>query len=221
MQKLIKLIQLETKQSIEKFATQIINEENEALNNWQYKNLLPKNSKKVFNNPTEKKYYLLERYKKDKFKSEAKQVEKITTIFNTVNIIDSINISVEWKKSRMWGANPTAYVRVNFKGGECKNFESGSIGGCGYDKESTAISEALNYCNELLKLMYTKKDKKTKLNNGDIFGYGSGYGLLPYFNGGVGVSCYYQIFESLGFKFEKVSSGKTFDVYRATNKKLK
>lgn len=36
--------------------------------------------------------------------------------------------------------------------------------------------------------------------------------------GGVGTSCYYDIAEFIGGKFEKISSGKTFDVFQYTNK---
>ncbi len=219
MNDLTKLIKAETKKSIDKFSTQLTEEKSENLNNWQYNNLLPKNSKKVFTSEADKKAYLLERYIKDKNKAELKEIAKVTNIFNATAQIESVNISVEWKKNRTWGSNPSAEAKICFKNGACEYFNSGSIGGCGYDKESTAVARTLNQCNELLKLMYAKKDKKIKLSNRDIFGYGSGCGILPYFEGGVGVSCYYQIFESLGFKFEKIASRKTFNVYKATNKK--
>jgi hypothetical protein len=62
--------------------------------------------------------------------------------------------------------------------------------------------------------MYELKNKKHKLTNRELFGYGSGYGILPNFEGGVGVSCYDRIFNAIGYEFKTVSSGKTFDVYR-------
>ena len=64
--------------------------------------------------------------------------------------------------------------------------------------------------------MYNLKDKSKNVNlkNHDVFGYGSGYGVLPSFEDGVGVSCYDRIFNKIGYKFETLSSGKTFDVFR-------
>ena len=66
----------------------------------------------------------------------------------------------------------------------------------------------------LLKLLYRAKNKATDQRNRDLIGYGSGYSMLPSFEGGVGVSCYYQILEYIGLKFTHVANGKTFDVYK-------
>jgi len=57
--------------------------------------------------------------------------------------IVEIHISVDWKKSRTWGHNPTAEVWLNYDGGNVYA-RSASIGGCGYDKRSAAVSEALS-----------------------------------------------------------------------------
>lgn len=128
--------------------------------------------------------------------------------------VTSVNISVEWAKNRTWGANPTATVLVL----GCNTY-TGTASGCGYDKQSTAISEAFNKSNELLKLLYTAEEKrlksKKKQSRRDFIGYGSGADCspLPYFEGGCGVSVYYKIFESCGFKFENVASGQMFEAY--------
>lgn len=137
---------------------------------------------------------------------------------------------MEWKRSRMWGSNPSAECWYSFKdaagqynSGYCV---SGSIGGGGYDKGSTAVANVLNQINEVLKPLYAKKDKHIKgiapnrqnEAHRDLFGYGSGYGILPSIEGGVGVSCYPKIFESIGYKFSTQASGKTFDVYTITKK---
>lgn len=62
--------------------------------------------------------------------------------------VREIHISVDWKKSRTWGSNPTAEVWFLYDGGEHGGgnayAKSASIGGCGYDKRSTAVSEALS-----------------------------------------------------------------------------
>ena len=47
-----------------------------------------------------------------------------------------------------------------------------------------------------------------------VLGYGSGYGILPYFEHGVGVSSFYKIFDNLGLKLSQV----TDEFYRITKK---
>jgi len=209
-----------------KQATLKINEFKKGLNElkevkqimdlWYYSHLIPKTNKKDLSNIKDLKAYLIARKEKETANELKKQIENIESVFNTGKEIDSICISVEWKKSQMWGNNPTATISINFKD-YTRSVYIGKASGCGYDKESASIAQALNQCRELKKLLYTikNKSKNIKLNNKDIFGYGSGYGDLPYFEGGVGVSCYNSIFEKIGFKFSKTAWGKTFDVYRA------
>ena len=120
----------------------------------------------------------------------------------------SIQISVNWAKNRTWGANPTAEI---WSGGE---YTTGRASGCGYDKLSTAISQALNKNNHILNLLYNayekelRKDKNISLR--DSIGYGSGY-KTPSFDYGVGYSCFKQIFDKLGAKINTWQDGKTWD----------
>lgn len=217
MKNLINAIKAQTKADFETFSKDI--QKVTDLNVWQYNNLLTATTKnKVFAGISYKKAYLIERKNKQLLKREQEQINKIERIFNTINEIESINITVEWKKNRTWGSNPSATIQVNYTKGIRDTFYSGSIGGCGYDKESTAIGKALNQCDALLKLMYAKKDKKAKLNNRDIFSYGSGYGLLPYFEGGVGTNCYYDIFKAIGLKMQQTANGKSFSVWHVSSK---
>ncbi len=95
---------------------------------------------------------------------------------------------------------------------------SGSIDGYGYDKQSTAVANCLNQIDEILKMLYTIKNDNIDKENRDLLGYGSGYGLTPSIEGGVGVSCYPYIFSKLGYEFKTIASGKTFDVYTITKK---
>lgn len=193
-----------------------LKEISEILNTWRYSDLIPVSSKKRnWANIKELKDYIIKRYDLKYTKQLNKEIERINTVFNSQDV-DSIKISVEWKKSAMWGNNPSAEIRVYYKDGSSDNFCSGSIGGCGYDKECTAVANCLNQCNGLLKPMYIKKNSKIKVDNRELFGYGSGYGLRPYFEGGVGTSCYYKILESIKGKFQKIASGKTYDVYTIT-----
>jgi hypothetical protein len=61
--------------------------------------------------------------------------------------------------------------------------------------------------------LYTEKEKNVTAKNHEILGYGSGYGILPSIEGGVGVSCYPTIFKNVGFEFKTTASGKSFDAY--------
>lgn len=221
MKNMIKAISNEQKQRLTDFIN-TINEVNDitGINTWQYNDLLPKSKKmSSFNTLHEAKIYLIARKEKAVYKEIERQVSKIEAVKNAGTLIE-IKISVEWKKSAMWGMNPTAEAWVQFINNEGQTdsmrFNSGSIGGCGYDKLSTAIANVLNQSNEVLKPLYEVKEKKIKANNRDLFGYGSGYGIKPSFEGGVGVSCYPDIFKKIGFKFKSVASGKTFDVYTVT-----
>lgn len=233
MKNLIKAIEAEQKNRLNDFIVDINQVESndtfdiKGLQTWQYNDLLPK-GKNVSNfSFTDLKGYLISRKEKSIYKSIEREVNKVKTVFNAGTLIEC-KISMEWKKSRMWGNNPNAecwysYTDIN---GEYKSgyVVSGSIGGCGYDKGSTAVAKCLNQINEVLKPLYAKKDKAIKgltkpdhnTIHRDIFGYGSGYGILPSIEGGVGVSCYPEIFSSIGYKFSTQASGKTFDVYSIT-----
>ena len=130
-----------------------------------------------------------------------------------------ISISVDWVRSRTWGNNPHAEARTN------TGVFTGTASGCGYDKESAAIAEALNQCDSVLKVLYTLKESglraglsdrsKTAVcgrSNGDICGYGAGYGAIPYFEGGVGSSCFWSILKKCGFS-TSCHHGKHSDFY--------
>lgn len=150
-------------------------------------------------------------------KQEATELEKIATI-EKAGTLTSATITIEWKKSATWGNNPKATLRYSYtdnEGHENSNYmEGSSIGGCGYDKESTAAAEVLNKAPEALKPLYIAKEKAAETKSShEVIGYGSGYGIKPYFEGGVGINCFRSIYEKLGYKWENTASGKTFDVY--------
>ena len=142
---------------------------------------------------------------------ERKQLEKLRTAENAPDL-KYICISVEWTKSRTWGAIPHAEIRTN------NGLYTGTAGGFGYDKESAAIAEALNQSPEIMKLLYTIKEKHPTKAHRELFGYGSGYGILPYFEGGVGYSCFETIFKNCGCKCSRTGSGKMFDCYHIETK---
>lgn len=189
----------------------------EALNNWRVKNLLPK-SHNVSQYKTLEQLgeYLDKRQAIADAKKQAKKEQRINAIKNGGKLIEA-TISIEWKKSKMWGNNPTAEAQIISENADgTKNYLSycsGSISGCGYDKESTAVANVLNQSNAVLKAFFDKVTPDAKER--ELFGYGIGiYEGIATISGGVGVSCYYRNFESIGYKFEKTASGKTFDVYK-------
>jgi hypothetical protein len=186
----------------------------EVLKQWRFTDLLPKGKKNfTWVSFDQLKNYLLDRRAKYVKKQLAKDLKHLEEV-SEAGEVREINISVEWKKNRTWGSNPTA--EAQFKGQNNYNrYSSGSIGGCGYDKESTAVANALNQDYSFLKLLYMYKESINfeGKQNRDIFGYGSGYGILPRLEGGVGVSCYPTIFETLGYKWQQVGNGKMYNAY--------
>lgn len=205
----------------------------EVLKLWQYSDLIPKSNKKQFETFADLSTYLQSRKQKQIEKNLLKELQQIDNIKNAKDF-ESITISIEWKKSKMWGNNPSAEAKINYTDNTRDIFKSGSIGGCGYDKESTAVANVINQCNSVLKLLYSVKNEvlEGKYNhettevlqgyempkNHSIFGYGSGYGILPSIEGGVGVSCYDTIFNKISFKFNKIAWGNTFDVFEVKRK---
>ena len=228
MKNLIKAIETEQKNRLNEFIKSINEVQDfKGLDTWYYRDLLPKGKKMdVFNSLADATAYLIGRKQKAIYKAIEKEVNRVQTVFNAGELID-VKIQIEWKRSRMWGSNPSAECWYTYKDAEGNHrsgyVTSGSIGGCGYDKQSTAVAQCLNQINEVLKPMYVKKDKAIKgiqksQNDAhiEIFGYGSGYGILPCIEGGVGVSCYPTIFKNIGYNFQTQASGKTFDVYTIT-----
>lgn len=136
--------------------------------------------------------------------------------------VERIAIHVEWKRSRVWGYNPHAAVIIN----QSNRYE-GSAGGCGYDKRTAAIAEALDQSASVLRMLYKAKEKALRAgydpesakkygpeSNRYCIAYGAGYGVLPYFEGGVGIESFYGVFEACGMKVtERNESGKHYDFY--------
>ena len=103
-------------------------------------------------------------------------------------------LTINFFKSATWGYCP--------RGNDNYGHSTSSISGCGYCKESTATAQLLNQNEIIMKKLYKAKNKKSNCDkkNNDVLGYGSGYGILPQFEGGVGVSSHVRILESLGYK---------------------
>lgn len=179
---------------------------------WRLSDLLTAGQKKKQFSLEELKEVLKSRNKKAQEKRNIKDLENLN--FANLEDIETLTINVEWKRSQMWGMNPTAEAYVNGIG----YVSSGSIGKCGYDKQSTAVAKVLNQVPQFIKKLYELKENNVETKNRDLFGYGSGYGVLPSFEGGVGVSCYNSIFNAIGYEFKTILHGKTFEVYQITRK---
>lgn len=197
MEKLTKQVKKENQKELKKAISNLNKAKKEDFTNlWYYSEKLTKRQKEKLTK-SEQKEILKNNIIKEYKKRLVKNLKKIDTIKNANDSIRSISINVEWVKNNTWGYNPHATVYTN--NGEATE---GRASGCGYDKESAAIAEALNKNNDIIKLLYTFKNKKMtlkKTNNHDILGYGSGYGVLPYFEGGVGVPSLLNIFKKLGY----------------------
>lgn len=180
------------------------------LGKWYYKQLLTPTTKSKKWELQELKDYLIKRETKKNDKKLSEYSEKLDRVAEADELRE-VTISIEWNRNRTWGACPKAQADVNYN-----RFFSSSITGCGYDKESTAFSAAINQSREFLKAMYLVKENNITKSCHELFGYGSGYGILPRLEGGVGTSCYPTIFEKIGFKLAKVASGKSYDCYTAT-----
>lgn len=137
-----------------------------------------------------------------------KRFERVHEV-EEVGAPSAVSVVVEWHKNRTWGMNPRARVAAE------RVATYGSASGCGYDKQSAAIANAFNQNPEILKILYDHAEA------GETFPYGvHTFAGLPSFAGGYGVSCFYSIFEACGYTFRQVASGKMFDVYEITRRKI-
>lgn len=126
--------------------------------------------------------------------------------------VKQLEIEIEWKKSQTWGNCPSASARWETADGKWHYDDNMAYAsGCGYDKESTVVAAC---CNRILcGMLWRKRGAEEEAP------YGVKLNLwFPYFEGGVGMSCYYRIAEFLGGKLENVASGKNYDKYVFTFK---
>lgn len=164
--------------------------------------------------------------KKKLNKEFEKETEFIKSVEEFKDFSGEFIITLEWKKSYMWGSNPRAYTNYGFVGE--------SISGCGYCKTSTATAQALNSNLSILKLLFKMEDERLKQNEyslsqlkvkskhninkitkdrRDYINYGCGYNVTPKFEGGVGVSSHEQALKKLGLKMRCISDTSQTNVY--------
>ena len=141
-----------------------------------------------------------------------KQAEEVQN-FRTQKKVKEINIVMCWSRGNLQAMQTQAEATIQYQDGTYNRVITSKTGGYGYDKESTTMAELLN--KHLRYLIIDKKESKKKpygvhIKN-DVYN--------NYFEGGVGISCYYNIIEYLGGKFENIMNTKTSNIYRITFKK--
>lgn len=176
------------------------------------------------------------RMEKQEDKALAEKLAKLDRVAAAPDL-DAVTISVEWKRSSTWGYNPTATVTIQ-AAGTWKRY-TGRASGCGYDKRSAAVGSALNQSASVLKALYTAKEKALaeatpeaiqaakkgycfgSESNRDFIHYGAGYGVLPYFEGGVGIVEFYGVFRVCGYEIQSQHETKYTDYYYFAKKEDK
>ena len=120
-----------------------------------------------------------------------------------------IEARVEWKKSRTWGYNPS--VEAWTTGGY---YDTGKASGCGYDKESAAIGEALA---DSLSLQRFIIENLSKLK--DEYGIETRFGIAHLSIGGKGVNTLLNLFKKVkGWTVDEMH-GNSFDGYKIRKNK--
>ena len=157
---------------------------------------------------------------KENAKIVEKRLARLESAENAAGVL-SVSISVEWSKSRMWGYNPHATVIIEDTSRHCSRYY-GNASGCGYDKLSAAVATALNQSNVLLKALLDVKEKALETiestgaineDNRNFISYGAGYGAIPYFEGGVGMSSLESVLNKCRLTLVNNSHGKMYDTF--------
>ena len=167
--------------------------------------------------------YATARATKEYQKDTDKNIEFLHRIENG-GTLEEISIVVEWYKSCVWGYNPTATATIKWidNNGNYQYIRyTGHASGCGYDKGSAAVADALNQSVAVRAMLckyanrrYTREVK----TGGAAICYGCGYAAIPYFEGGVGVGCFRKAFELCGYAWNENTAAKNTDYYYITKK---
>lgn len=152
-------------------------------------------------------------------KSLNSRIESINSIVENTSKVKEIKISIKWIKNRTWGYCPKSEIELWSDEGY-ERYTCRTVTGYGFCKLSTAIANLLMESNNLVAELYTIKNKPRNINihNHGVFGYGSGYGILPYFEGGVGERSILGVLENLNFKLVSSNSTATTNFYHLKRK---
>lgn len=186
----------------------------EALEGWYYRNRMTAAALRMAKEadpadplPEKVREKMVYRFHRENESDRQKYLHKLDRAA-TAPAIEDMTVCVEWARNRTWGKTPTATATVN----NSDHFETrGSASGCGYDKQSAAIANALNANAAVLRVLYTHAE------NGGKFAYSVYmFAGLPYFDGGCGVSCFRNVFEGCGYEWRDLVHRSMFDSYRLT-----
>ena len=183
----------------------------EALNSWYFRDMMTPaahEAAKTLNPddilPESITAKMVKRFVRKTEKERAARLHKLEMAEN-MELPTTCSVVVTWARSRTWGMNPTATVMADYA---YNQQTTGHASGCGYDKESTAIADAINANPAIMRILYEHAEV------GKSFPYSVYvYAGLPYFDGGCGVSCFRNVFEACGYSWKDVSHTKTSDVY--------
>ena len=149
---------------------------------------------------------------------------------STAGAVVWCRIEVEWKKSRTWGNCPR--VRLECGDGSRVWYSSGYASGCGYDKESAAVCDAVRDCPPLVRLLIENAGRIRKYRGG-VYGVSRGEKTFPRWSfSGCGMSSFLGVFRKgydlearadlpallRGFKIEEGHT-RTGDFYYITRKR--
>ena len=144
------------------------------------------------------KYRVKEIYTKE-LNAALENIDNINKAFD--KLPNDLVLTINFYKNTTWGWCP--------RGTDNYGHKTESITGCGYCKESTATAQLLNQNAPILKRLYALKDQNASQSNSDAISYGAGHGILPRFEGGVGVGCHVRILEKLGYKVTQAGNNDT------------
>lgn len=149
-----------------------------------------------------------------KEQNQVKRLQKKIEEHKAQKPIKSLTITIEWRKSRMWGMNPHAEGWVEYNDGYCAT-GTAKASGCGYCKRSTVIADLFNQFLRY-KLHSPEVMDKPARPYGIYVQKDGGINYAPYYAGGIGEGCYRNISEYIGGNWESISWTKTCEVYRYT-----
>lgn len=163
----------------------------------------------LFNDPTPAQR---EKAIKQLIKEEEKYIKELDQIAAAPDV-SYISINTEWVKNRYWGNNPHTTARVGFVAPElCPNTYTGRASGCGYDKYSAAVTQALNQSDAIKKVICEHLHQLKKAGRyPHSCNVWNCCGLPRLCTNGSGISTLRGVFECCGFKCEEDRSGKHSD----------
>lgn len=201
----------ESKKNFIQSLNTVINRGDDLAANWYFKELFTPAKLRAYKagklSPEDTKKYLLQRYTDKKVnKYTAQALNKIDTAIEQGAAVKII-VSLRWTKAYSGNVCHADVAAITANGARYN--AEGHAGGYGYDKASTAAADAFDKLPPVLHLIY-------KLANGNKkipYGASCKNSGLPYFDGGVGMECFDNVFKAAGLKNRLYQGTKTTDLY--------